>query len=97
MGGVDRQLAGFQVAVYPVDPVGLTLSPPVVRPKTTIPGNYPDPFDQSAAGRTDWNEAVFTERVAVSIRGTYRPVLPVPLFLPSTIPLTVTATTGSEG
>ena len=44
MGGVDRQIQNFQVAVYPVDPLGLTLTPPVIRSASLNPPTYPDPF-----------------------------------------------------
>lgn len=100
MSGVQNQLTGVQIAVYPVDPTGLTQTPPVVRPKTTStgsPATYPDPFNPSDPNKTAWNDAIFTERVAVTIKGTYTPATPVLLLMPSTIPLTITAISGSEG
>jgi hypothetical protein len=99
MGSLDRHLAGFRVAAYPVDDVGLNQTPPVVRPKTRdVSGtNYPDPFDPDDPNLTNWNEAVFTERIAVTIRGTYRTALPNLLLMPSTIEINVTGLASSEG
>lgn len=97
MGGVQKQITGFQVAVYAVDPTGLTLTPPVVRPKSSNPPTYPDPFNASDPNAMPWNSAVFTERIAVSIKGTYQPLTPLMLFMPSSINVYVTAMMGSEG
>jgi hypothetical protein len=100
MGGADRQLGGFRVAVYPCDPAGLVESPPVARPKTrstASPPVYPDPFDPADPNTPAWNQASFSERIAVRVRGTYTPVTPLLLFLPSRIPIDVTAVAGSEG
>ena len=90
-------MAGFQVAVYPADPVGLAQNPPVIRPKSAAPPTYPDPFNPNDTNRVGWNQAAFGERVAVTVRGTYTPVTPLLLFLPDSIPITVTAIVGSEG
>jgi hypothetical protein len=105
MGGVDRQITGYRVAVYACDPVGLAQSPPVVRPKSTNPPTYPDPFNPADPNRTSWNAAAFTERIAVHIKGTYRPVVPLSIstswftiaLVPDNIPLDVVAVMGSEG
>lgn len=90
MAGLDKQLGGYAVAVFACDPAGLSAAPPVVRPKTPAAG---------------WNNAAFTERIAVQITGTYTPVTPLSIsngrttiaLFPSTIPLTVTSIMGSEG
>lgn len=100
MGSIDRHLTGFNIAVYPVDDVGLSLTPPVIRPKTTDSTgsiSYPDPFNQSDPNRTPWNQAEFTQRLAVTIKGTYKSALPNLLMMPSTIPINVTALASSEG
>jgi Flp pilus assembly protein TadG len=108
MGGVDQQITGYQVAVYPCDQAGLAMSPPVVRPKTTstaTPAVYPDPFNQSDPNRVPWNAAAFTERIAVHIRGTYNPITPLSVtsgrttiaLVPNNIPLNVISIMGSEG
>ena len=108
MAGLDRHLVGYAVAVYPVDPAGLALSPPVVRPKSTdavAPFVYPDPFNQSDPNRMSWNAAAFTERIAVHVRGTYRPVTPLSIgtgrytiaLVPDNIPLNIISMMGSEG
>jgi len=100
MGGVDRQISGYQVAVYPVDPAGLAQNPPVVRSKTLGTGNpppYPDPFNASDPLSPPWNQAAFSEKIAVTIKGTYRPLLPTFLLMPSTLSINITAVMGSEG
>lgn len=98
--GADRWVEGFQVAVWPCDSsdtVGIYANPPRIVPKP---------------GWTQWNDASFTDRLAVQITCTYRPVLPV-VWLPqagnggfvvgfygsnsNAVPLTITAATGSEG
>jgi Flp pilus assembly protein TadG len=96
MAGITSSVSGIQVAVYPCDSAGLSSSPPVVRSKsTTGSAPYPDPFGSTPY--TPWNNAQFTERIAVTIKGTYTPVLPSFLFMPSTISIYVTAVTESEG
>jgi Flp pilus assembly protein TadG len=98
MGGTEKQLTGFQVAVYAVDPVGLTLTPPVIRPKSaTAGGPYPDPFNAGDPNKVAWNLATFTEGIAVTAKGTYKPILPSFLFIPSSVPVSVTAIANSEG
>jgi Flp pilus assembly protein TadG len=97
MGNVERQLSDFRLAVYPADDVGLRLTPPVIRPKSRTDGAYPDPFNASDPNRTAWNEAAFTERIAVTVRGTYSPILPSLLLMPSSIPINLTVLAASEG
>lgn len=100
LGGADKQLANYQVAAYAVDPVGLSQTPIIVRPKTTSTGAspvYPDPFNPSDPYKVPWNQATFTEGVAVTIQGTYKPLLPSFLFIPSSVPVAVTVIAGSEG
>lgn len=97
LAGVQNQIQGCQVAVYPCDSAGLAQTPPVVRSKSKSGGApYPDPFNPGA-NSPDWNSAVFTERIAVTVKGTYKPLLPTLLFMPSSIPVYVTALTESEG
>jgi Flp pilus assembly protein TadG len=98
--GADKWVENFQVSVWPCDSsstAGIYADPPLVTPKP---------------GWTQWNDASFTDRLAVRITCTYRPVLPV-VWLPqagnggfvvgfygsnsSAVPLTITAATGSEG
>jgi hypothetical protein len=101
MGGIHtRNIEGFRVACYAVDPIGLSQNPPVVRPKaapTAPSGAYPDPFNNTDPARVPWNAAVFTEKIAVTVDGTYRPILPTFLFMPDTISVRTTAIMGSEG
>lgn len=96
MAGVSKQLSNTQIAVYPVDPTGLNLSTPVVRSKSTS-GNapYPDPFGTTPY--SPWNDAAFTERIAVTIKGTYKPILPVLLQATPSFEVSATALTVSEG
>jgi Flp pilus assembly protein TadG len=100
MAGTQKQLNGYQVAVFAVDPAGQALSPPVVRPKTKSTSNpkvYPDPFNASDSNKVPWNQASFTEGVAVMIDGSYTPVLPALMFMSSSFKVTVTSVAGSEG
>ena len=101
MGGVHtRNVVGFRVACYAVDQTGLSQSPPIVRPraKATAPaGTYPDPFNNTDGNRVPWNSAAFAEKIAVTVDGTYRPLLPTFLLMPSSISVKTTAIMGSEG
>ncbi len=85
MGGAHGMISGFAVTAFPCDAVQLYADPPVIAPKT---------------GSPPWNQASFTERIAVRITGEYRPILPGFVFFYSstgTVPITVTAASGSEG
>jgi Flp pilus assembly protein TadG len=96
MAGIGNTVSNVQVAVYPCDSAGLLSTPPVVRSKsTTGSAPYPDPFGSSPY--TPWNDASFTERIAVTIKATYRPILPSLLFMDTVLNLNVTAVTESEG
>ena len=107
MAGIQRQInnidatyspTGFQIAVYVCDQAGLNSATPIIRAKSatgTTP--YPDPFNALAPNSVSWRSAGFTERIAVTIRGTYQPFTPVLLIMPTTIPIYVTAVMGSEG
>lgn len=100
MGGISENITGFQVAVYPVDPVGLALTPPIIRSKTlstASPPVYPNPFNSSDANNPPWNSTSFGNPIAVTIEGSYVPFTPVLLFMSSSIPIYVTAMTTSEG
>jgi hypothetical protein len=83
MGGMEKNITGYTVDVFTVDPAGLALSPPVVRP---LPGS-PTPA---------WNSARFGEKIAVQITGSYQPATPALLFMPSSIPFKVTVMYASE-
>jgi Flp pilus assembly protein TadG len=105
MGGTQNQLGDYRVAVYPCDQAGFAESPPRVIPKSLTAGVTADPFDPADPNNPPWNAAVFTERVAVTIRGTYRPAVPTGIDLgwvnlrifPAEVPIDVTAVMGSEG
>lgn len=71
MGGVQKNIVGYQRQVYPL--------------------NAADP------NTTPWNDATFSQPIAVTISGNYQPITPFLLFLPSSIPIHITAMTGSEG
>jgi Flp pilus assembly protein TadG len=96
MSGVNNQLSGYQVAVYAVDPTGLTLSPPVIRAASANPPTYPNPFNSSDPNAVPWNSAPFPNRIAVTIEGTYTPALPSFLLMPTSIPIYITAVLGAE-
>lgn len=82
MAGVDKNLNGYTVSVFPCDPTKLNQSPPVV---------------QSKASPTTWNNAAFTEKIAVKITGTYTPLLPTLLKMPTSFTFTAISICGSEG
>jgi Flp pilus assembly protein TadG len=85
MGGGDQQLGGATgctITCYVADPTALAQTPPVVQPLTSATGAW---------------QTTFPSRVAVTITGTYRPILPGFLFMPSSVPVTVSAVAGSEG
>jgi len=96
MAGVSKQLPDMKVAVYPVDAAGLAQSPPVVRSKSLNPPAYPDPFNPDS-NTPPWNQVTFPDRLAVTVKGTYTPILPSFLFMPSALTINITAVMGSEG
>jgi Flp pilus assembly protein TadG len=97
MGGTQKNINGYQVAVYAVDQAGLDQNPPIIRAKPKNAGGpYPDPFNPSDPNAVPWNTVAFTERVAVTIRGTYKPLMPTFLLMPSSIPINITAMMGGE-
>jgi hypothetical protein len=100
MAGLWKNIDGFRVAVFAADQTGLNQNPPVVRPKpkaSAPAGTYPDPWDASDPNAVPWNSAPFPERIVVYVNGTYRPILPTLLLMPSSIPIDVYAITGGEG
>jgi Flp pilus assembly protein TadG len=99
MSNAQNNLSGYNVTVYAVDPTGLTLTPPVIRPATSSTANppvYPNPFNASDPNAVPWNSGPFPNRIAVTIEGTYKPILPTFLFMPSTVPIYITAILGVE-
>lgn len=96
MKAVHKQVSDLKVAVYPCDPAGLALATPVVRSKSTTGlAPYPDPFGTTPF--SPWNKASFTERVAVTVKAKYKPILPSLLFMKAEVELNITAITASEG
>jgi Flp pilus assembly protein TadG len=81
MAGVNNMIANYTVRVFPTDSTLMYSDPPVIRPKT---------------GATGWNNAAFSERIAVRVVGYYDPITPNLLFT-NRINFTVTALIGSEG
>jgi hypothetical protein len=81
MCGMQNNLQGFAVTTFTVDPVALAQTPSVVQP---------------LAG-SSWNSAAFAQNIAVQITGNYQPVVPSLLFMPSSVPITVTVMFMSEG
>jgi len=98
--GADKWVDNFAVTAFPCDSsdtTGAYANPPVIKPK---------------ASYSSWNEASFTDRLAVKITATYRPVLPV-VWIPqagtsgfkvgfygsnsNAVPLSFTAATTPEG
>jgi Flp pilus assembly protein TadG len=96
MGGTEKNVKGFEVAVYPCTTAGFAMSPPKAVPKS-LTSSAADPFNAADPNNPPWNSASFSERIAVTIRGRYEPVTPFLLFLPDSIPLNITVVSGSEG
>ena len=84
-GGMNNMLTGFSVSVFPCDMAQLAQTPPVVTPKAGFPATVA------------WNNATFTEMIAVRITGTYTTTVPNFLFWQSSFALTIDAVTTSEG
>ena len=84
----DQLITGMKVRVFPchiydvADTVGLYDDPPVVKPKYK---------------NTGWNNAGFSERIAVRVTGTYVPILPSFLWMGNTATIEVDTVMGSEG
>lgn len=107
LGGIDRQIQGCQIAVYSCDSSGFASSPPKVVAKSNPSGQTVDPFAAGGGSNqlADWNSATFTDRIAVTVKGTYRPIAPLSIdigrlklsIIPDNIPINVTAVMGSEG
>lgn len=99
LGGADKQIIGYVCNVYPVDPVGLTLTPLVVRPKSKSTTVFPNPALASYlsdANRESWNKATYPDRLAVQITGEFKPFLPTLTRMPN-LPVKVIAISGAEG
>jgi Flp pilus assembly protein TadG len=107
MSGVDKQINNCKIIVYALDQAGLDQTPPVIRGKPkTAGGPYPNPFPEPDSddipqvgiptNGVAWNTVGFTERVAVSIKGEYKPLLPTFLLMPSSIKIKITAMMAGE-
>jgi len=80
MAGVEKNLSGYTVTVFPCNPTNLNQTLPVAVSKGTA-----------------WNNAAFTEKIAVRITGTYSPLLPSLIRMPASFTVTATSICGSEG
>jgi len=78
----DKMISGMNVRVFPCEQTTLYTDPPVLQPKS---------------GNTGWNNAQFTERIAVQVTGTYVPILPNFLWMGNTSNIDIVAVMGSEG
>lgn len=83
MCGMEKNITGYAVDVFSVDPAGLAQNPPVVQAMSGSP-------------TPAWNAAKFGEKIAVQITGTYAPALPSLVFMNVTIPFKVTVMYNSE-
>jgi hypothetical protein len=62
-----------------VRPSGFASNPPTVVARSNPSGKTVDPFKAYNSGSNslaEWSTAAFTERVAVPVKGTYRPIAP---------------------
>jgi hypothetical protein len=96
-GGAHRMLTPpisgrpeSMVEVFPCDNIRLYQIPSVATPK---PGWSPNPGSRTV----HWNNATFSERIAVRVTGTYTPLLPNLLWLTALNSVSITAVSGSEG
>jgi len=80
MSGMTQNIQGYTVQIFTVDPVALAQTPSVVQP----------------LANSQWNSATFSQSIAVTVSGTYTPVLPSLLFMNSSIPFQVTVLCSSE-
>lgn len=89
--GIYTMIDQFAVRVYPCDTAQLYATPPtfVPKPDSNSPTN-------ARSVPASWKDAKFTERIAVRIVGTYKPIVPNLLRMNSNIPLIITCTMGSE-
>lgn len=86
MGGAHTLIDAFSITVFPCDNAQLYADPSVITSK---------------GGSPAWNDASFSERIAVRINGNYKPILPGFVFFytggASVVPLNIAATSTSEG
>jgi len=80
MCGMEDQIANRAVDVYAVPDDDLYADPPNL-----------DPTDKPA-----WTSAAFHQKIAVRVKGTYRPVIPTLLQMNSDVDFTVIVLMGSE-
>lgn len=97
MAGTDRlvrrRIATVPVyQVFPCDSTVLYTDPLTIRPKT-----QPDSTAVPPITTATWNNARFTERIAVRIFGYYDPAFPSFLMMEYTINVDVIVVMGSEG
>ncbi len=78
----DQLVTGMNVRVFPCNTAVMYDDPPTLEPK---PSN------------TGWNNAGFSERIAVRVTGTYVPILPSFLWMGNTSSMDIIAVMGSEG
>jgi Flp pilus assembly protein TadG len=89
MASVDTQITGYTVNVFTVDMSS-------VYNTSTNQYLYPSSPNLSAKANSNWNDAQFGNALAVTITGTYQPILPSLLFLSTSLPINVTSTANSE-
>ena len=86
MGGAYDMIDSRSLSVFPCDNAQLYANPPVIVTK---------------GGSPAWNQATFTERIAVRINGNFKPILPGFIFFytggSDVVPLNIAATASSEG
>jgi Flp pilus assembly protein TadG len=101
MGGVDRMMQPRtgtnggpvpMIQVFPLDTSTLYTNPPEVKPK-----KQPDSTASPPITVATWNNARFTERVAVRIFARYSVIAPVLLYMEPIQNLDITVVMGSEG
>jgi hypothetical protein len=82
-----NMITNYKVRIYPCDTSELY---------GTAANGYTPQFLPKPPG-SSWNSVTFSERMAVRVTGTYRPILPNFLWMGNTATIKITAVTGSEG
>ena len=86
MAGTQNMIDNFRVRVFPCDPVGMYGDPIVIQPKS-----------QAGIANPTWNNAVFSERIAIRIDGQYRVIVPNLLLWQDTLNIRIISLVSSEG
>jgi Flp pilus assembly protein TadG len=88
MAGMTNNIQNYNVNVFTVDMTQIYNT-------STNTYLYPSSYNLTAASGSNWNDAQFGQAIAVQITGTYNPILPSFLQLPS-MPVNIICIMNSE-